>query len=342
MKPLILGLAGHSLTPDEAALFRAIDPAGYILFGHNISDPAQIRALTDSLRDLSGKRSLPILIDQEGGRVARLRPPHWPHFPAGEALAALYDKAPMSAMEAARSNGEAMGLMLADVGVTVNCAPVLDIRRDMTSPALGDRALGTRADMVAALGRAALDGLHSGGVVGVIKHLPGLGRADTDSHLVLPVVDASDEELAEDLAPFAALNRARIGMVGHIVYSAWDAAQPASLSPAVIARIIRERIGFAGLLISDDLHMEALTGTIAERALACLAAGCDLALACWVRGDEARALAEVLPDISAPAQMRLDNALSLIGTAPIKTLVKTVDSIASLIAKRDALLAYAV
>ncbi|MEY2928274.1 MAG: hypothetical protein RL367_2751, partial [Pseudomonadota bacterium] len=182
MKPLILGLSGPVLTPNEATLFRAVEPAGYILFGHNIADRAQVRALTDSLRSLSGNPVLPILIDQEGGRAARLGPPEWPQFPGGDRLAALYDVAPMTAIEAARVNGEVIGLMLAAIGITVNCAPVLDIRRVGTHAAIGDRALGTTPAQVAALGRAMLDGLGSGGVAGVVKHLPGQGRAVVDSH----------------------------------------------------------------------------------------------------------------------------------------------------------------
>jgi beta-N-acetylhexosaminidase len=338
MKPLILGLSGTSLTPDEAALFRAIVPAGYILFAHNVEDRRQVRALTDSLRALGGGDALPILIDQEGGRVGRLRPPTWPAFPAGASFAALYASAPMSAIEAARVNGLALGLMLAEVGITVNCAPVLDVRRTDTHEAIGDRALGGEPGQVAALGRAMLDGMRAGGVVGVIKHMPGQGRSVVDSHHALPLVSANAETLGADLAPFRALRNAPIAMTGHVLFNAWDAERCATLSPVVIADIIRGQIGFDGLLLSDDLHMEALSGSIAQRAVAAVAAGCDLALACWARGDDLCAVADALPDISAASVDRLDRAMSSIGTAP----PKSVDRIASLIAKRDALLAYAV
>jgi beta-N-acetylhexosaminidase len=338
MKPLILGLSGTSLTPDELALFRAIEPAGYILFAHNIADRAQIRALTDSLRALGVGEALPILIDQEGGRVARLKPPEWPAFPAGDSFAALYANAPMSAIEAARVNGLALGLMLAEVGITVNCAPVLDVRHTETHDAIGDRALGGEPGQVAALGQAMLDGMGAGGVVGVVKHMPGQGRSVVDSHHALPVVSADAETLGADLAPFRALSNVLIAMTGHVVFNAWDAERCATLSPIVIGDIIRGQIGFDGLLLSDDLHMEALIGSIAERAVAAIAAGCDLALACWARGDDVRAVADALPDISAASRARLDRAMSSIGTAP----PKSVDRIPSLIAKRDALLAYAV
>ena len=338
MKPLILGLAGESLSADEATLFRAVEPAGYILFGHNVSNPEQLGGLTDSLRALSGNAALPILIDQEGGRVARLKPYQWPHFPAGRAFAALYDLAPMTAIEAMRVNAEAIGLTLAEAGITVNCMPVLDLLHADTSAAIADRCLSARARGVAALGRAALDGLRSAGIVGVVKHMPGQGRASADSHAALPIVTASEAELADDLLPFAALADARIGMVGHVVYTAWDDAAPASQSALVIDNIIRGRIGFDGLLLSDDLHMDALSGDIGTRANAVLAAGCDLALACWVGGDDVRALADALPDIMQTARDRLDRAMSFIGTEP----AKAVDKLPALIAKRDALLAYAV
>lgn len=315
MKPLIFGIEGQSLTAEEAALFRAIRPAGYILFAHNISEDwdsaDRLRALTSDLRALDGRDDVPILIDQEGGRVARMKLPQWPVFPSGAVFEALYARAPISAIEAARSNALALGQMLVDVGITVNCAPVLDLRQDDTHDAVGDRAYGRDPKWVAALGRAMIDGLADAGVVGVIKHLPGLGRAVVDSHHDLPHIDASEAALEADLAPFHALADTPMGMVGHIVFDAWDAAHPSSQSMMVIDKIIRKAIGFEGLLLTDDLHMEALSGTMAQRAAAAIAAGCDIAMACWARGDEMHRIADAVPDMADAAHQRLDRAMAV-------------------------------
>ncbi len=310
MLSAILSLAGPTLTPDETKLFRDADPVGYILFRRNIEDRDQVRALTAALRDLHGRDDLPILIDQEGGRVARMRPPEWPAFPANEAFDRLYQLAPASAMEAARWNARAIALTLAEVGITVDCLPMLDIRQPGASDIVGDRALGAEPMQVAALGRAQLEGLASAGVVGVVKHIPGHGRALVDSHLELPVVDASEEELSIDLEPFERLAAAPMGMTSHIVYRAWDPDRPASQSPTVIGDIIRDRIGFVGFLMSDDVGMEALSGAVAERALACVAAGCDAALHCSGAFDEMAAVAEVLPALSAEGEARLGRAMA--------------------------------
>jgi beta-N-acetylhexosaminidase len=280
VKAVIFGFEGFALTPSERDFFRDAEPAGYILFKRNCETPDQLRALTDSLRELGGRDDVPILIDQEGGRVARMKPPEWPAFPAAEAFANLYQAAPSSAIEAVRSNARALGLMLKSVGVNVDCLPVLDVRQPGASDIIGDRALGEDPMQVAALGRATLDGLASAGVVGVVKHIPGHGRALVDSHLELPVVEASDEELEIDLQPFERLNRAPMAMVAHVLYSAWDAERPSSQSPLVIEEIIRRRIGFDGFLMSDDTNMQALSGNEGERAAACVAAGCDVALPC--------------------------------------------------------------
>ena len=333
MLPIIFGLSDVQLTHDERAFFRSVSPAGFILFKQNIVDRAQLRALTDSLRTLTGRDDLPILIDQEGGRVARMRPPHWPEFPCGAAFDALYSVAPMTAIEAARCNAKAIGLLLRDVGISVNCMPLLDIAGEATHVAIGDRALGHDPLRVASLGRAILNGLHSGGVIGVVKHMPGQGRATLDSHHHVPRVDASDAELSIDLDPFIHLNDARIGMTGHVVYDAWDADHPATMSPTIINDIIRQRIGFGGLLLSDDLHMEALVGDIVTRAVDCLAAGCDIGLACWARGDDMEHIAAAVPEMSEAALARL--AAAGIG------LRADDEPIADLIAKRDALLSYA-
>ncbi len=335
MKPVIFGLSGEAITADERALFRDVDPAGYILFKRNVANRAQMRALTDDLRALAGNDALPILIDQEGGRVARMQPPEWPAFPSGRAFDRLYDIAPMSAIEAARSNAEALALTLAEVGVTVDCLPLLDVRVPETHEAIGDRAFGSEPLRVAALGRAVLDGLRAGGVVGVVKHMPGQGRAVVDSHHDLPLVTASEAELEQDLAPFRKLNTAPMGMTGHIVFQAWDAERPATLSPIVIEQVIRGKIAFDGLLMSDDLDMNALKGDVPSRAAGCVAAGCDIALNCWGRFDEMVAIAEALPEITARAKERLEAAMATI--APPVSL----DRIAGLLDKRDALLALA-
>ena len=333
MKPVIFGLSGLTLTPDERAFFADVEPAGYILFKRNIETRAQVRALTDDLRTLAGREDLAILIDQEGGRVARMGAPEWPAFPSSADFDALYSLAPSSAIEAARSNGAALGAMLAEVGITVDCAPLLDRRFPETTQAIGDRAFGGDAMQVAALGRATLNGLASAGVVGVIKHIPGHGRAVVDSHLELPRVTANDAELEEDIRPFRALADAPMAMTCHVVFTAWDSKCPATLSPTVIAEVIRGRIGFDGLLLSDDIDMKALSGTAGDKAAAAVAAGCDIALDCWARMDEMVDIAARLCDISDASRHRLDRAMASVAGDR-----EQVD-FASAVGKRDRLLA---
>ncbi len=336
MKPVIFGLSGLSITDEERGLFKETCPAGYIIFKRNVESREQLLSLTDSLRELHGRDDVAILIDQEGGRVSRLQPPVWPAFPAGAAFDALYDIAPISAIEAARNNAEAIALTLAEVGINVDCLPLLDVRVPETHPAIGDRALGSDPMRVAALGRAVIEGLRAGGVVGIVKHMPGQGRAVVDSHHDLPCVTASDAELEQDLQPFRTLNDAPMGMTGHIIFEAWDNDRCVTMSPTIIADIIRGRIGFDGLLMSDDLDMNALSGDVSDRAADCVAAGCDLALNCWGRYDEMVAIADKLPEITAIGRMRLDRALATIGS---KVDVKR---IAELSAKRDELLTISV
>lgn len=335
MKPVIFGLSGLTLTADEAAFFGEAEPVGYILFKRNIHDRAQVLALTDALRALSGRADLPILIDQEGGRVARMGPPEWPVFPAGPAFDALYEIAPMSAIAAALAHGEALGLMLAEVGITVDCLPLLDVAQPDTTDAVAGRTLGAEPMRVAALGRAILDGLRAGGVVGVVKHMPGHGRAQVDSHHLLPTVTASDADLAVDLEPFATLRHAPMGMTSHIVFEAWDARRPATLSPVVIEDIIRRRIGFDGLLMTDDIDMKALSGSAGDKAAGAIAAGCDVVLDCWGRMDEMAEIADRLGEMSALSRARLDRAMATIAG------VRGGGDFAALVAKRDALLGLA-
>lgn len=310
MTPAIFGLTGPTLTADERAFFRESDPAGYILFGRNIATRAQVRALTDELRALHGRERLLVCIDQEGGRVARMKPPEWPAYPPGGAFDALYRVAPASAIEAARANAQALGLDLAEAGITVDCHPPLDLRIAGASEVIGDRALGAEPMQVAALGRAILDGLGRAGVAGCIKHIPGHGRAHVDSHKELPTVQASADELEADIAPFRTLANAPIGMTAHVVYTAWDKENPATLSPFVIGEIVRKRIGFSGLLLTDDLDMQALSGSVPERAQRALAAGCDIALNCWAKMDDMAGIANLLPAMSDETAGRLERALS--------------------------------
>jgi beta-N-acetylhexosaminidase len=335
MQAAIYGLSGPELTESERDFFRDCDAAGYILFKRNCIDPAQLRALTDSLRELSGRTDLPILIDQEGGRVARMQPPEWPKFPSGEAFDRLYQLAPPSAIEAARVNGRALGMMLRSVGINVDCTPLLDVRQPGAHDIIGDRALGSEPMQVAALGRAILDGLASAGVVGVIKHIPGHGRALADSHKELPVVTATAEELETDLEPFERLNWAPMGMVAHVLYAVWDSERPSSQSPVIINDIIRGRIGFDGLLMSDDVGMEALSGGFDERAAAIIAAGCDVVLHCSGKMEEMHAVALATPDISAAAEERLRQAMVLASAG------SDGPDLDACIAKRDGLLALA-
>jgi len=332
MTPAIFGFSGPRLTDDERAFFRDADPAGYILFGRNVETREQLRALTDELRAVHGRERLLISIDQEGGRVARMKAPEWDAFPPGEAFANLWDVAPASAIEAARANAEALGLDLAEVGITVDYLPLLDVRQPGAHDVIGDRALGCEPMQVAALGRAVLDGLARAGVTGCVKHMPGHGRAGADSHKELPTVTASEAELELDLEPFRTLADAPMGMTAHVRYTAWDAHNPGTQSAFVINEIIRKRIGFAGLLLTDDIDMEALSGTVPERSERAIAAGCDIVLNCWAKMDDMVGIARRLPTMSEATNDRLTAALN--GT---RATHKGADR-AYLIAKRDSLL----
>lgn len=331
MTPAIFGLSGTTLNAAERAFFREADPAGYILFGRNVESRAQLRALTDDLRSIHGREHLLVSIDQEGGRVARMKPPVWPAYPCGWAFAELWDIAPASAIEAARANAQMLGQDLAEAGISVDYAPLLDVRQPGAHDVIGDRALGNTPLQVAALGRAMLDGLARAGVAGCIKHMPGHGRALADSHKELPVVDASAAQLEADLAPFIKLNTAPVGMSAHVLYKAWDAQNPATLSPHIIAEVIRGTIGFDGLLLTDDIDMQALEGTIPERSARAVAAGCDLVLNCWAKMDDMQAIAAALPPMSAATARRLDAALAFARPQHADR--------AELLATRDALLA---
>lgn len=337
MLPAIFGLSGPVLTADEIDLFKAVEPVGFILFARNIQNRQQLRALTDSLRELVGRDNLPILIDQEGGRVARLGPPEWQRWPEAELFARLHCVDPHKARRAAQANYEALGLDLAEVGINVNCAPVLDVVQPDAHDIIGDRAFGTDPIIIADLGQAVLNGLEAAGVVGVIKHIPGHGRAMADSHEDLPVVAASDDDLNLDLAPFIALSHAPMAMTAHILYTAWDPRHCATLSPAIIRGIIRERIGFDGLLMSDDLDMKALKGSVPELAHAAIESGCDVVLNCWGKMGDMRGIATRLPEATVECRRRLTESVAHL--QPLGESANIQERQRELIAERDSLLA---
>ncbi|WP_260482491.1 beta-N-acetylhexosaminidase [Sphingomicrobium flavum] len=335
MQAAIYGLEGLVLSDAERGFLKDADPQGIILFQRNCESPEQLLALTDSLRDLLGREDLAIMIDQEGGRVARMKPPAWPGFPPMGDFSKLYARAPMSAIEAARVNARALGLMLREAGINVNALPLLDVRQPDADEIIGDRALGSDPMQVASLGRAVLDGLASAGVVGIVKHIPGHGRAMVDSHKELPVVEATGPELDLDLEPFETLNDAPMGMMAHVVYTAWDPDHPASQSETVIRDIVRERIEFDGWLMSDDLGMEALQGSPGERAMGVLSAGCDVALHCSGKMAEMEDVAAHVPPASKANLRRLEAAMDSVEWDD-----GDVDFAAAM-AKRDELLALA-
>lgn len=310
MIPAFFGLAGTQLTEIEEAFFKEAGPAGYILFSRNIDSRAQVSQLCDSLKALHSNPRLPILIDQEGGRVARLRPPVSPEFPPAAHFGALFETDPQAAVVAARANAKAIALDLAALGITVNCLPLLDVPAAGSHDIIGDRAFASDPAVVATLGTASLLGLHEGGIVGVIKHIPGHGRALSDSHLELPRVDATLPELSRDTGPFRALQRAPMAMTAHVVYPAWDADHCATHSKYIIESVIRQQIGFTGLLMSDDLGMHALQGDFGTRTRLAYEAGCDIILHCSGDMGEMQAVAAALPAISLLTRGRLQRAMA--------------------------------
>jgi beta-N-acetylhexosaminidase len=283
----ILGCAGSELTADERAFFRDADPLGFILFARNVDTPERTRRLTDDLRSCVARADAPILIDQEGGRVARLRPPHWRKAPPARLLGQLYSRNPEQGLEATRLNSRLLAADVVSAGCDVDCLPVLDIAFPETHAVIGDRAYADRPEPVAALGRAAAEGLLAEGVMPVIKHIPGHGRATVDSHEKLPTVSASRELLERtDFVPFQLLADLPWAMTGHLLFEAIDPKACITVSERGVREVIRGHIGFDGLLLSDDLSMQALGGSLAERASRALAAGCDIALHCNGRMDE--------------------------------------------------------
>ena len=305
-RAIILGCAGEQLNADERRFFSAADPVGFILFRRNCRAPDQVRELVAALRDAIGRSDAPILIDQEGGQVARLTPPSWRLFPSAARLGSLPDP---QAEAAARLGARLIADDLERLGITVDCLPVLDVPVPGADPVIGDRAYGTEPGRVASLGRAVCDGLLEGGVLPVIKHIPGHGRARVDSHRACPVVETGVDELSRtDFAPFRALAGMPWAMTAHIVYMAIDPTAPATLSERVIVEVIRGEIDFDGVLVSDDLSMQALGGEIGERARRALAAGCDLVLHCNGDRREMEAIVAGAGPISARAAARLARA----------------------------------
>jgi beta-N-acetylhexosaminidase len=311
VKAFISGCAGTRLAPEELDFFASEQPWGLILFKRNCVAREQVRDLVRSFRDAVGRADAPILIDQEGGRVQRLRPPVWPAYPAARIIGLLAEADIAAGTRAAWLQGRLIAADLSELGITVDCVPVLDVIVPGASEAIGDRSFGGDASLVATLGRAEASGVLAGGVLPVIKHMPGHGRATADSHLSLPIVEADlDLLVATDFVPFAALRDLPLAMTGHIVYGAIDRTSPATTSPTVIRDIIRKRISFDGLLVSDDVSMNALAGDYGDRARAISDAGCDLVLHCDGRIEEMRAVADATPELAGMAGERAARALA--------------------------------
>jgi beta-N-acetylhexosaminidase len=310
-RAVIFGCDGHELTPDEFAFFRAAKPWGFILFGRNCGSPEQVRRLTASMRECLGRADVPILIDQEGGRVQRLRGQHWrPRPPAGN-FGTISRQNPRSARDLAYDNARIMASEMAELGINVDCTPCVDVPIEGAHNIIGDRAFGNDPWVVASLGQSVIDGMMDGGVLPVIKHIPGHGRALADSHMNLPIVETPRDELERtDFTPFRALARAPLGMTAHVVYTAIDPTAPATTSKTVIDEVVRGYIGFDGLLMTDDITMKALKGTLTERVKNSIAAGCDMILHCMRNMDEMREIAEATPMLSGKALERAERAMS--------------------------------
>ncbi|WP_375461592.1 beta-N-acetylhexosaminidase [uncultured Enterovirga sp.] len=316
-RAFIAGCAGLVLSAEERAFFREADPFGFILFRRNVGSPDQVRALTAALRDAVGRANAPVLIDQEGGRVQRLGPPHWPRYPAGRAYGRIVRDAEASGRDPAWLGARLIAHDLRDLGIDVDCLPVLDVPVPGSHDIIGDRAYAEDPDEVARLGGHAAAGLLAGGVLPVVKHVPGHGRAGSDSHEALPRVSALLDDLrARDFRPFRALAHLPVAMTAHVVYEAIDPDGPATTSARVISTIVRGEIGFDGLLLTDDLSMKALSGDFRDRAEAAFRAGCDVALHC--NGDlaEARRVAEGSPRLAGRSLRRAEAALALVCREP--------------------------
>lgn len=301
----ISGCAGPVLSQDERAFFRDARPCGLILFRRNCEDREQVRRLVGEFHDAVGEGRALVLIDQEGGRVQRLGPPHWRGYPPARSFGRLYQANPERGLSAARAAAQLMGLDLSELGITVDCAPVLDVPAAGAHDVIGDRAYGTDPETVIALGRAVAEGLMAAGVLPVVKHLPGHGRAGADSHLALPVIEETAQELAAiDFRPFIALRDLPLAMTAHVLLPAFDGEHPATTSAVIMAQVIRGAIGFDGLVMSDDISMSALRGTLGERSAQAIAAGVDVVLHCNGVLAEMKAVANVVPVLHGKAASR--------------------------------------
>jgi beta-N-acetylhexosaminidase len=310
-RAFITGISGPELSADEREFIRSERPWGFILFKRNIETPAQVIQLVRELRESVGEPEAPVLIDQEGGRVQRFGPPHWPAYPAGAVFGALYDIDPTLGLIAARLSARLIAADLIESGVTVDCLPLADVPVAGADAVIGNRAYGTEPGKVAAIARAVTEGLELGGILPVLKHIPGHGRATADTHFRLPVVDTPRAELERtDFAAFQPLADLPMAMTAHVVFSALDTAHPATTSATIIEQVIRGVIGFQGLLMSDDVSMNALAGSIAERTLAIFTAGCDMVLHCNGKLDEMREVAAETPELSGKALERAERALA--------------------------------
>jgi beta-N-acetylhexosaminidase len=310
-RAFITGVSGLELSAAEREFIRGERPWGFILFKRNVETPDQVSALVEELRTCLGEADAPVLIDQEGGRVARLGPPHWPVYPPGAAFGALYDLDPALGLQAARLSSRLIAADLIDLGITVDCLPLADVPVAGANAVIGNRAYGTEPAKVAAIARAVTGGLEQGGVLPVLKHIPGHGRATADSHFRLPTIDTPREELERtDFAAFRPLADLPMAMTAHVVFSALDPAQPATTSATIIRQVIRGQIGFQGLLMSDDVSMNALAGSIAERTRAIVNAGCDMVLHCNGKLDEMRDVARETPELTDEALQRASRALA--------------------------------
>ncbi|MEQ8479054.1 MAG: beta-N-acetylhexosaminidase [Hoeflea sp.] len=311
---VIFGCSGLSLSADEKAFFRETRPWGFILFARNIESLAQVRNLTDSLRESVGRPDAPVLIDQEGGRVQRLKPPLAPQYPSGADLGAIYRSDRKAGLRAAWLLSRLHAFDLLPLGITVNCLPVLDVPAPGGHEVIGSRAYGDDPAIVADMGKAACDGLKAGGMLPVVKHIPGHGRAGADTHYELPTVGTSRADLSErDFAPFKSLAGQAMAMSAHVVFSAIDPENPATTSRTVIDSVIRDEIGFDGLLMSDDVSMNALSGDFVQRAGAIVGAGCDVVLHCNGNPDEMRRVASVVPALTGDSLRRAEAVMTAFG-----------------------------
>ena len=310
-KAFITGISGTALNAAERAFIKDERPWGFILFKRNVETPPQVASLVDELKTCAGRASVPVFIDQEGGRVQRLGPPHWPTYPPGSLFGTLYDLDPALGLAAARLSARLIASDLSELGINADCLPLADVPVAGADAVIGNRAYGTEPRKVAAIARAVTDGLEQGGILPVLKHIPGHGRASADTHFRLPTVDTARNELeTTDFAAFQPLADLPMAMTAHVVFSALDPAHPATTSATIIEQVIRGVIGFQGLLMSDDVSMNALSGSIAERTSAIFSAGCDMVLHCNGQLEEMHDVAAETPELSGKALQRAEQALA--------------------------------